>query len=87
MHRTQVLLEEESYARLREESARTGRSIGDLVRGAVAQRAPLWTRNVEHFPMFADLSAPTEPHARRAWTQEWNSAMWCSLGTRLPPLA
>jgi len=58
MHRTQVLLEEESYARLREESARTGRSIGDLVREAVAQRAPLWTRDVEHFPMFADLSAP-----------------------------
>jgi hypothetical protein len=38
MHRTQVLLEEEQYARLREESERTGRSIGDLVREAVVAR-------------------------------------------------
>ncbi|GAA2847643.1 hypothetical protein GCM10010472_00720 [Pseudonocardia halophobica] len=38
MHRTQVLLEDEQYLRLREESARTGRSIGDLVRDAVEKR-------------------------------------------------
>jgi hypothetical protein len=35
MHRTQVLLEDEQYQRLKDESARTGRSIGDLVRSAV----------------------------------------------------
>lgn len=35
MHRTQVLLEEQQYRRLKEESARTGRSIGELVREAI----------------------------------------------------
>lgn len=35
MHRTQILLEDAQYQRLREESARTGRSIGELVRVAV----------------------------------------------------
>jgi hypothetical protein len=35
MHRTQILLEDEQYQRLKQESARTGRSIGDLVRAAV----------------------------------------------------
>jgi hypothetical protein len=35
MHRTQILLEDEQYQRLRTESARTGKSIGELVRTAV----------------------------------------------------
>ncbi len=35
MHRTQILLEDEQYERLRDESARTGRSIGELVRLAI----------------------------------------------------
>jgi Ribbon-helix-helix protein, copG family len=35
MHRTQILLEDEQYERLKKESARSGRSIGDLVRTAV----------------------------------------------------
>lgn len=35
MHRTQILLEDEQYARLKHESARTGKSIGELVRTAV----------------------------------------------------
>ena len=35
MHRTQILLEDEQYERLRAESARTGKSIGELVRTAV----------------------------------------------------
>ena len=35
MHRTQILLEDEQYERLRTESARTGKSIGELVRTAV----------------------------------------------------
>ncbi|CAN5157508.1 MAG: ribbon-helix-helix protein, CopG family [Euzebyales bacterium] len=38
MHRTQVLLEPESYEQLKAESQRTGRSIGDLVREVVAER-------------------------------------------------
>ena len=38
MHRTEVLLEEHQYRQLKEESARTGRSIGDLVRDAVSAR-------------------------------------------------
>ena len=35
MHRTQILLEDEQYERLKRESARTGKSIGELVRTAV----------------------------------------------------
>jgi phage-related minor tail protein len=35
MHRTQILLEDEQYARLKAESERSGRSLGDLVRTAV----------------------------------------------------
>lgn len=35
MHRTQVLLEDDQYQRLKAEAGRTGRSIGDLVRSAV----------------------------------------------------
>lgn len=35
MHRTQILLEDEQYELLKEESARTGRSIGELVRLAI----------------------------------------------------
>lgn len=38
MRRTQVLLEERQYQRLREEAERTGRSIGALVRDAVDAR-------------------------------------------------
>ncbi|MGF1663799.1 MAG: ribbon-helix-helix protein, CopG family [Kineosporiaceae bacterium] len=37
MHRTQILLEDAQYERLKDEAARTGRSIGDLVRTAVEQ--------------------------------------------------
>lgn len=37
MHRTQILLEDVQYERLKDEAARTGRSIGDLVRAAVEQ--------------------------------------------------
>jgi predicted DNA-binding protein len=36
--RTQILFEEEQYERLRSEAERTGRSMGSLVREAVAQR-------------------------------------------------
>jgi len=34
--------------------------VPDFIIAATAlhQRAPLWTRNVEHLPMFDDLSAP-----------------------------
>ena len=35
MHRTQILLEDEQYELLRKESARTGKSIGELVRTAL----------------------------------------------------
>jgi hypothetical protein len=38
MHRTQILLDDDQYARLKSESARTGRSIADLVREAVNER-------------------------------------------------
>lgn len=38
MHRTQVLLDDDQYVRLRTESARTGRSIADLLREAVDER-------------------------------------------------
>jgi hypothetical protein len=37
MHRTQILLEDEQYELLKSEAARTGRSIGDLVRAAVGE--------------------------------------------------
>jgi hypothetical protein len=35
VHRTQILLDDDQYQRLKSESARTGRSIADLVREAV----------------------------------------------------
>ena len=35
MHRTQVMLEEHQYRRLKRESESSGRSIGDLVREAI----------------------------------------------------
>jgi predicted DNA-binding protein len=35
MHRTQILLEDEQYERLKAESERSGRSLGALVRTAV----------------------------------------------------
>lgn len=38
MHRTQILLDDDQYQRLKSESARTGRSIADLVREAVDER-------------------------------------------------
>jgi hypothetical protein len=38
MHRTQILLEDEQYELLRSESARTGKSIGELVRTAVQDK-------------------------------------------------
>lgn len=38
MHRTQIMLADEQYEELERESARTGRSIGDLVRNAVDDR-------------------------------------------------
>jgi hypothetical protein len=38
MHRTQIMLEESQYQRLKRESASTGRSIGDLVREAIDEK-------------------------------------------------
>jgi predicted DNA-binding protein len=38
VHRTQILLDDDQYRRLRHESQRTGRSIADLVREAVELR-------------------------------------------------
>jgi hypothetical protein len=38
VHRTQILLEDDQYERLKTESARTGKSIGELVRTAVARQ-------------------------------------------------
>lgn len=38
MHRTQILLENEQYERLKRESARTGKSIGELVRTALDEK-------------------------------------------------
>lgn len=38
MHRTQVTLTDAQYARLREEAARTGRSLAELVRRALDAR-------------------------------------------------
>jgi hypothetical protein len=37
MHRTQILLEDAQYVRLREQSETTGTAIGELVRRAVDQ--------------------------------------------------
>ncbi|MBA2317377.1 MAG: ribbon-helix-helix protein, CopG family [Euzebyales bacterium] len=37
MHRTQILLEEEQYRRLKQASEETGRSIGAIVRAAVGE--------------------------------------------------
>ena len=38
MHRTQVLLEEHQYRRLKRESQNSGRSIGELVRAAIDEK-------------------------------------------------
>jgi hypothetical protein len=38
MHRTQVLLEEHQYRRLKREAQNSGRSIGELVREAIDER-------------------------------------------------
>jgi hypothetical protein len=38
MHRTQILLEDEQYQLLKAEAARTGKSIGELVRTAVQDK-------------------------------------------------
>jgi type III secretory pathway component EscV len=38
MHRTQVTLTDTQYARLRDESARSGRSLAELVRRAIDER-------------------------------------------------
>lgn len=38
LHRTQVLLEQERWQQLRAESARTGRSLSELIRGALAEK-------------------------------------------------
>jgi hypothetical protein len=38
MHRTQIMLDDQQYDRLKLESERTGRSIADLIREAVDDR-------------------------------------------------
>ncbi|HYM54412.1 MAG TPA: ribbon-helix-helix protein, CopG family [Solirubrobacteraceae bacterium] len=38
MHRTQIMLTDSQYARLRDESARSGRSLAELVRRALDER-------------------------------------------------
>lgn len=38
MHRTQITLTDAQYARLRDESARTGRSLAELIRLALDER-------------------------------------------------
>ena len=38
MHRTQVLLEEHQYRRLKREAQNSGRSIGELVREAIDEK-------------------------------------------------
>lgn len=38
MHRTQVLLEEHQYRRLKHEAQNSGRSIGELVREAIDEK-------------------------------------------------
>lgn len=38
MHRTQITLTDAQYARLRDESARTGRSLAELIRRALDQQ-------------------------------------------------
>jgi hypothetical protein len=42
MHRTQIMLTDGQYSRLKDESARTGRSLAELIRNALDERyAPL----------------------------------------------
>jgi len=38
LHRTQITLTDSQYARLREESARSGRSLAELIRRALDER-------------------------------------------------
>ena len=59
MHRTQVMLEEHQYARLKRESEATGRSIGELVREAIDEKyAPsqdrVWAALRASFGAWAD---------------------------------
>lgn len=44
MHRTQITLTDTQYARLREESAKSGRSLAALVRRALDERYDLVSR-------------------------------------------
>ena len=74
MHRTQVLLEEHQYRRLKRESESSGRSIGELVREAIDDKyRPSQER------MWAALKA-----SRGAWADRDDigdgAAGWCSDG-------
>lgn len=72
MHRTQVMLEQERYEQLREESSRTGVSIGELVRRALAEqygqqdrREALLTALAASAGAWADLDGDGEQYVER----------------------
>lgn len=61
MHRTQILLEDEQYELLKDEAARTGRSIGELVRKAVAEKYGASARRARLRAAFAAAAGSAEP--------------------------
>jgi hypothetical protein len=88
MHRTQILLEEEQYELLRKESARTGKSIGELVRTAVDDKYKDAERRRRLRQAFRDAAGTADPEdfdglsgeeyvakIRRQWTERVDR-MW-----------
>lgn len=88
MHRTQILLEDDQYERLKAESVRTGRSIGELVRAAVADkyhdrqreallRALRASRGIADESDFDGLDGEEYvEQIRRRWSQRWVERGW-----------
>lgn len=82
MHRTQILLEDEQYEMLRTESARSGKSIGELVRTALEGQYGATARRAKLRQAFRDAAGSADPDdfdglsgeeyvakIRRQWTE------------------
>jgi hypothetical protein len=83
MHRTQVLLEEHQYRQLKDESARTGRSIGDLVRDAISTKYSTGTSRDLLEAIDGSFAAWSQLHADG---QEYVERIREGLGERLREL-
>lgn len=88
MHRTQILLEDEQYELLKRESARSGKSIGELVRTAVSDKYGEAERRARLRQAFREAAGAADPEdfdglsgeeyvarIRRQWTER-SDRMW-----------